>query len=397
MKANKPRLHPLLAALIATTAAGGAAAQTAQTQELKQITSPAGGLALGSSSSVQVYGLIDSSVASVSMQGQRATKLESGHMMGSRLGFKGSEDLGGGLRANFQLEMGINTSNGAQQQNQGFGAKAFGRGSLISLTGNFGELRMGRTLASLPTEVQAVGDPFGLGGGGNLQGIQPSPGRQNNNILYQSPSIGGFIGKAAYTISEYTRQNIDIEHRAHQYTLALFYKNDAWSAAVSATRMTNPTDGSATRYFNSALAYDFKAFKLFGSFATFKNPGAAITPTVNTGLDNSGQLAGFPSVGYYEGQDDRSFSIGASVKLGPGTLLLNAIDLNDTGPLNRDARQYGVAYLYPMSKRTTLYTDYGYVKNKNGAGYTLTGAVTAAGFTNNGNSNAYRVGIIHSF
>ncbi|MDR2329027.1 MAG: porin, partial [Comamonas sp.] len=121
MKANKPRLHPLLAALIATTAAGGLAAQTAQTQELKQITSPAGGLALGSSSSVQVYGLIDSSVASVSMQGQRATKLESGHMMGSRLGFKGSEDLGGGLRANFQLEMGINTSNGAQQQNQGFG------------------------------------------------------------------------------------------------------------------------------------------------------------------------------------------------------------------------------------------------------------------------------------
>ena len=118
---------------------------------------------------------------------------------------------------------------------------------------------------------------------------------------------------------------------------------------------------------------------------------------MNPGRANGSQRTGFPSVGNSEGQDDRGFSIGASVRLGTGTLLLNAIDRNDTGPLNRDARQYGVAYLYPMSKRTTLYTDYGYVKNKNGAGYTLTGAVTAAGFTNNGNSNAYRVGIIHSF
>lgn len=381
----------------ATPAKPSAARNTPQAQELRQIVTPAGGLAVTDANTLTVYGLLDTSVGYVMQNGKRRMKMESGHMSGSRLGFKGSESLGNGLKANFQMEMGINTTNGESQQNQGFGAKVFGRGTVLSLTGDFGEIRAGRTLASVPTEVQAVGDPFGLGGGGNLQSIQPAPGRQNNNIGYQTPKIGGFIGKLSYTFGEYTNREIDTARRADQYSVALFYYQDALSGAVSFTQMKNPSDRSNVRYINSALAYDFKSFKLFGSLASFKNPGAAITPTVNMALNNTGQLAGFPSVGYYSGQDILSYSIGASVKLGPGNLLINAIVVDDSGPLHRDAKQFGLAYLYPLSKRTSLYADYGMIRNKNGAGYALIGAVSAAGFSNSGNSDALRFGIRHSF
>lgn len=390
-------VHAQTAAPQTSTARPSAARNTPQSQELRQITTPAGGLAVTDANTLTVYGLIDTSIGYVMQNGKRRTKMESGHMSGSRLGFKGSESLGNGLKANFQLEMGINTTNGESQQNQGFGAKVFGRGTVLSLTGDFGEIRAGRTLASVPTEVQAVGDPFGLGGGGNVQSIQPAPGRQNNNFGYQTPKIGGFIGKLSYTFGEHTGRDIDTKRRADQYSIALFYYQDAVSGAISFTQMKNPSDDSNVRYINSALAYDFKSFKLFGTLASFKNPGAAITPTVNTALNNTGQLAGFPSVGYYSGQDLLSYSIGASIKLGPGNLLVNAIVVDDSGPLHRDAKQFGIAYLYPLSKRTSLYADYGMIRNKNGAGYALIGAVSAAGFSNSGNSDALRFGIRHAF
>ena len=66
-----------------------------------------------SSSTVTIYGLLDVSVAYATTPGGRIVKLDSGHAKGSRLGFRGTEDLGGGLRANVLLESGINADTGA--------------------------------------------------------------------------------------------------------------------------------------------------------------------------------------------------------------------------------------------------------------------------------------------
>ncbi|WP_268750520.1 porin [Paracidovorax avenae] len=390
-------IHGLPSRLLAGTLAAWACsqapvwAQTAQKEELRRITTPAGGLP-AAASSVTLYGLIDTSIAYASAPGGRIAKLDSGHMNGSRLGFRGSEDLGGGLRANFWLEAGINVDTGTSGQNQGAGPKFFGRGSLIGLTGGFGEVRLGRTVSTISSEVQAVGDAFGLGGGGNLQSLQPSTGRANNTLWYQTPAISGFIGKASYSFGERAGSEA-----ANQPAVGLFYTTDTLSGAVSYTTLRNPTDLTTLRWLNSSLAYQFGSFKLFGSFATFKNPGAAVTPAVHAALDGNVLFSGFPTVGYYAGQNDRSVSLGVSVPFGASTVLAQVVKLDDRGPLNRDATQFGVAYLYALSKRTTLYADYGKVKNRNGAAYAVSGATTQAGLSDSGNSDAVHLGVRHTF
>lgn len=380
-----------------------ALAQRAQKEELRQITTPAGGVAASPSGSVTIYGLIDTSLASASGPNGRVIKMDTGHMNGSRLGFKGTEDLGGGLRANFLLEMGVNSDTGSSGQNQGAGAKLFGRGALISLTGGFGEVRLGRTLATIASEAQAVGDPFGLGGAGNLQGIQPATGRSNNTLWYQTPSVSGFIGKASYSAGE-SAAATDTK-RGEQLAASVVYNSKTLSGALAYTTMRHPTDSSKVRWLNSSLAYDFGSYKVFGSFATFKNPSADLTPAVHAALDNNVQLAAVPvkdvngnyGGGYYAGQDIRSFSLGVAIPVGQGAILAQVVNVDDRGAKNHDATQFGIAYGYYLSKRTTLYVDYGKVNNRNDANYALTGAISQATLDSKGDSDAVHAGIRHVF
>ena len=345
-----------------------------------------------SPSTVTIYGLLDASVAYATTAGGRIVKMDSGHANGSRLGFRGNEDLGGGLRASFLLESGINVDTGGLGQNQGAGAKMFGRGAYVGLAGDFGEVRLGRTLVTISSEAQAVGDAFGLGGSGNAQGIQPATGRSNNTVWYQSPKFGPATAKLSYSAGEQANNS------GNHIAAGLFYAQGPFSAAAAYTGMRHPTDQSRVRWINTGAAYDFGAFKLFGTLATFKNPSAAITPAVHAALDNVVQLAGVPTaVGYYAGQDDRSASIGASAPVGPGVVLVQVVKVNDRGPLDRDATQFGVQYMYSLSKRTALYTGWGKVKNRNGASYALTGATSQAGLDAGGNSSALHVGIRHAF
>jgi predicted porin len=376
-----------------------ALAQQAQKEELRQIVLPAGGMA-ASPSSLTVYGLIDTSLAYATNAGGRVKRMDSGHMNGSRLGFKGSEDLGDGLRANFLLEMGLNSDTGTMGQNQGAGAKSFGRGSIVGLSGSMGEIRLGRTVVAIGSEVQAVGDAFGLGGGGNLQGIQPAPGRVNNTIWYQSPSFGGFIAKLSYSPGETTVTSDGTgRFKAGASTAAsVFYAGGSGlSAAIGYSTYKQLTDASTLRWFHSAAAYDFGVAKVFGSYATFRNPGIATTPATQAAADNNLMFAGFPLVGYYSGQNDRSASVGLAVPFGASTVLAQVVRVDDKGPLDRDATQFGIAYIYALSKRTSLYADHGRVRNRNGAAYAVTGATTQAGLDRGGNSRATHIGVRVAF
>lgn len=391
---------PWAAAFVAAGFCGAspALAQQAQKEELRQIVQPAGGMA-SSPSSLTLYGLVDTSLAFASNAGGRVRRMDSGHMNGSRLGFKGSEDLGGGLRANFLLEMGFNSDAGTLGQNQGAGAKSFGRGSVVGLSGPLGEIRLGRTVVAIGSEVQAVGDAFGLGGGGNLQGIQPAPGRVNNTIWYQTPSFGGFLAKMSYSPGETTVTSDGTgRFKAGASTaMSVFYAGRGLSAAIGYSTYKQLADASTLRWFHSAAAYDFGVAKVFGSYATFRNPGIATTPATQAAADNNLMFAGFPLVGYYSGQNDRSGSIGIAVPFGASTVLAQVVRVDDRGPLNRDATQFGIAYIYALSKRTSLYADFGRVRNRNGAAYTVTGATTQAGLGSSGNSRATHLGVRVAF
>ena len=138
----------------------------------------------------------------------------------SRLGFRGTEDLGGGLAAGFWLEAGLQNDTGigfnSNTNNQasgaaGVGALTFNRRSTVSLSGGFGELRLGRDYT--PTFWNtAIFDPFGTGGGiganqlyfSGLGGLTaPTGTRASNSIGYfLPPNLGGFYGQAMVAMGE---------------------------------------------------------------------------------------------------------------------------------------------------------------------------------------------------
>lgn len=149
-------------------------------------------------SSVTMYGIIDESIAFTHNNGgQNALQMVGGNLQGDRWGLKGSEDLGGGLKAVFQLENGFNPSNGKLGQ----GGLEFGRQAFVGLSSsNLGTLTLGRQYAPDTDLVQGItGDNYGS--------IFATPGdvdnydndvRIDNAVKYTSPVIAGVQGEVLY-------------------------------------------------------------------------------------------------------------------------------------------------------------------------------------------------------
>src|SRR5690606_10240727 len=120
-------------------------------------------------SSVTLSGVIDTAIAFGSGDIGKNTQIKSSGLNSSQLSFRGIEDLGGGLKASFWLEAGLNTDDGTGQatntNNQttgtaGSGGLTFNRRSTISLEGDFGEVRLGRDYTPHYLNHSAY-DPFG--------------------------------------------------------------------------------------------------------------------------------------------------------------------------------------------------------------------------------------------
>ena len=90
--------------------------------------------------------------------------------------------------------------------------------------------------------------------------------------------------------------------------------------------------------------------------------------------------------------DGNEVLLGVTAPLGTGTLMASVMRKNDKTVFNQDARAWGVGYLYPLSKRTNLYTAYGAINNRNGASYTVANN-TEAGT----GDRAFNLGVRHSF
>ncbi len=140
------------------------------------------------------------------------TALDSGEQSGSRLGFKGSEDLGSGLKAIFNVEMGILADTGSSQ-----GGLTFGRQAWVGLAGDFGTVKMGRQYTPQFYFFDAV-DPFDLGFTSGHAGASTSTGgvfgflsnsswRVNNSVSYQSNNMSGFSMMGLYGLGEVAGNN----------------------------------------------------------------------------------------------------------------------------------------------------------------------------------------------
>lgn len=309
-------------------------------------------------SNVTIYGVVDLSAAYEKNGAGTLKSLESGVYQGSRLGFRGTEDLGDGLAANFLLEMGINADTGALGQ----GGLAFGRQAYVGLSGKFGAVRLGRQYTPIYFAQLAV-DPFVGGMKGDMasaRGWFNNGGvRVNNSFVYVAPSVAGFNAQVLYGLGEVTNAST----AGRTIGASASYAGGPLYLVMSYNRIDNATATDNSRVWYGGGTYDFGIAKLH----------AAIDDTKGTGVTNV-----------------RDAMVGASAPIGVGSVLASYIRKTNPDLQNATARQWSLGYFYPLSKRTALYTSAAQVKN--GAN----SAVNAGG-VKGATDKVFDVGVRHSF
>lgn len=331
-------------------------------------------------SSVTLFGVVDAALRVGYGDIANKTQLANSGNNSSRLGFRGVEDLGGGLKAGFHLEAGLNNDDGSgaatNVNNQATGGAlagmngsqglTFNRRSYLNLVGGFGELRVGRDYTPQYWS-QAIYDPYGNVGIGSsrtaswVNGALGTTGvRASNSIAYMSPAMGGF-GVWAMIYSGENASNAAAQV-GDGGGLRLTYGKGPFSAAVAFSTTTTGV-GTENRTSNIGASYDFGVANVMA-------------------LYNKEEFTNTP--------DMTSYSLGASIPMGPGTILAS-FSSNERNSAKTD--QFAVGYVYELSKRTALYGTFASLRNSGGASAAVAGAVTTA----NGSSNGFDLGIKHSF
>lgn len=336
-------------------------------------------------SNLTIYGVADAGI--VTERGGAAgniTKVSSGVASASRLGFRGSEDLGAGVSALFVLEAGISIDTGALASS----SQAFNRQSFVGLKSkDAGTLTVGRQYTLTYNALGQVGDPFGSGLSGSAKNLFPVAGanlRANNSIVYTTPVKNGFSAEALYALGETSAGS----KAGRQYNLGINYSKGPVNARLAHNHRNNDSasvsgleNGRNTLFVANV---DFKAIKVFFAYSRDEGPNSA--PLNNATPLPYGKVFN-PTL---KGDDTL---IGATIPVGAGgTILTSYIRKNDKTALNQDAAQYAVGYVHALTKRTSAYTSYGLIDNRNGAGYTVgNNAETGSG------DRAFNIGLRHSF
>jgi predicted porin len=336
-------------------------------------------IAAQAQSAVTVFGVVDTAWNHVSASGAGSlNRILEGGNSNSRFGFRGQEDLGGGLKAGFWLENGFNpdtgTSGATSTNNIDSAANAlFGRRATVSLMGGWGELRLGRDFVPSFTSLGASMHPFGtngVGGSGflfypvNAGGTTPRTNiRASNGINYFLPSgLGGFTGHLAYALGEQTTAGATKDDGKYVGG-RLGYTAGPISVAV-ATGKTLYATGDYTQT-NVGTTYQIGPAKLMLLWGENK-----VGTTKTTAV-----------------------MLGTQFKVGNGEIRAAYTDLNAKGVAS-DAHQISLGYVHDLSKRTALYVTASQIDNK-GAGKTF--HLGVAPVTAGGNSSGYELGLRHNF
>jgi predicted porin len=329
-------------------------------------------------SSVNLYGTVDLSAKYVKNDGQsRRLSLSQDGINSSQLGFRGVEDLGGGLKANFTLISGVNADTGTVS------TKFFNRRSTVSLLGGFGEVRLGRDYT--PTFWnQTVFDAFGTNGVGSSRNVNQfevgTAVRADKTIGYFLPSnIGGVYGQ--------------------------------FMVAASEGAATNPG-----RYIGGRVGFAAGPFDIAASYGTQRLDLVATNPSHKTAsVGASFDLSVVKLMGYYErdtesysilDRKENRFSFSAVVPFGQSEVHAGysySKFNNNTGvaatSTNNKVGQLALGYVYNLSKRTAVYSTVARVNNggtaATGANNAIAGGVGSP--TRGGNSTGAEVGVRHFF
>ncbi|GAA0234909.1 porin [Castellaniella daejeonensis] len=339
--------------------------------------------------SVTLYGILDTGYGYQSYKYDRggidatskSSGLRSGTVNGNRFGLKGSEDLGDGLRAIFQLEQGFDLGNG-----QGSSSRQFHRQAFVGLSSDsWGTFTMGRQYSAGVEVGNLIVNGWNLGDVDKVFGGTGYGNRIDNSFKYVTPDFAGFKFVALYGSegsdaidrvngqgwaavpsiwdgSEITDAEPASRERTSRTSVGLMYANGPISAGASYDRSGQTKNEKAITSWNLNAAYDFEVVKLGLAYGQDRNGKLGWASGVD-GLDSA------PSVAFTDFKSN-NYHVGLSAPIGGGTLYAgwsySTSNLDDSDKLGDDAGNistYQINYFYPLSKRTGVYTYASYGKN----------------------------------
>lgn len=317
--------------------------------------------------SVTLYGIIDTGIGYTRFKADdiKSTKtgLYDSVQSGNRWGLKGTEDLGNGLKAIFQLESGFTLTDGRSAQ----GGRLFGREASLGLQGDsWGTVKFGRQTNVASQFLSSVASPFGDAFseahiGNTFTSL--STVRADNVVSYVSPSFSGFRFGLGYSFNINGQQNWDVKGTAFNpdddniklITTGVLYANGPLAIGASYDQLDAEIWESKVKSWAVAASYDFEVVKLH----------------LGVGQDRKGTLAGRSATGIpgasvatgyvHEDYKATNYSVGLTAPVGAGNLMVgwqgSRLSSGDYRDLREKGKQnlYSLGYTYDLSKRTNLY------------------------------------------
>src|SRR5690554_2532263 len=340
-------------------------------------------------SNVTIYGVVDAGFAYGKSDDNKFKGINSGLLSASRIGLKGTEDLGNGLKAKFALEYGINVDTGDGPSGP--------RQSWIGLEGGFGFVGLGRQYSpghNYAGMLSAFGGSAGfnpyidLASGTSI--VNSGNGRWDNAISYKSPNFSGFDIQAMYAFGESSDQADDFGSRdlGTAFGIGAGYRNAGLKLAIvyhdieggdnelDSNGLPTGAEVEDTKEWMIGAGYDFGFMDLNLTYTDVENAG---------GVDNV---------------DHKIVYLNAGVPVGvAGKVLLgysqNKVDRS--GDPDYKAKAYALAYTHSLSKRTTAYVGYNYIDNDDYGTFRTPGVKVDGIAGDRDNVDGFAVGLNHKF
>ena len=335
-------------------------------------------------SNVTIYGVVDTGFIKKS-----GHDVEMGENVNNRLGFRGVEDLGSGVKATFELERRFNLNDGTPKNDKDWDGLA----NVGLKSDTWGAVRLGR-VNELTTETIRKFDPFyQYGVAGMIEGTQRSRGI-DNTIRYDSPNWNGFYFGATYSLGQNTdpdsakwdwvnggQNNMTPVWEAKTtgqgydndgYGIMLGYDNGPLALVGNWSRVADSANSSV---WNLGAAYRFGDAKVELIYQQTKDKGAsrggysgfnwdALAAMSGNDIRNSDYFARVGGLVDLDSLDQKQWLLGLEWKLGPGRLNASAqwmeVEFDGTNISDKDIYKYGIGYTYDLSKRTSIYGNVAY-------------------------------------
>lgn len=333
-------------------------------------------------STVNIYGILDTGLVKES-----GSDVRMGDYMSSRIGFKGSEDLGNGLKATFELEQRFRLNNGKLSGNYSWDEKLrkrLGRNddmqwtgyANVGLAGSWGSVRLGRVM-SMIAETFTLIDPFDQNGIASSYSINSLLHSHflSDTVRYESPNMNGFELGLTYTLGDDKHGDSDEERFVRRegndgFGINPRYRNGPVLLLANFERVA---DSGNSYLWDVGGAYQWGDLRLFLGYerTVFK-------------LD---ELVG-------KSGNQSEWLTGLFYRMGPHIILAsyNRGEI-DAGIYDGHANKYAVGYNYEFSKRTTLYSSLTYVDNSD----PVIGAIYNSNGTERGSMTGIQIGLNHKF